>query len=138
MGIKIACYGKMLKKMEEKMKQLILGILAVLSIGYYPTIVSATLVDLTSFLVSETVSGSVVENGGTITFTENALDAALYFYNDLFFVPMNSSQLTFDYVVTLTIDDTDYLQFNINHAEQFSAGHSGSKSGNFIFNMAPY
>ncbi len=38
----------------------------------------------------------------------------------------------------MTPDDNDYLQFNVNYAEQFFAGISGSASGYFSFDLSPY
>ncbi len=73
-----------------------------------------------------------------VTFQENDTDAVLYFYNDSFLVPTNAAFLSFFYDITLTPDDTDYLQFNVNYAEQFSVGISGSASGYFSFDLSPY
>lgn len=40
--------------------------------------------DLSGFAVLESVTGSVTESGGTVSFTENSFDLSLYSYNDSF------------------------------------------------------
>jgi hypothetical protein len=109
------------------------GFLCVGSIG----ITQAAPLDLTGFSVLESVSGSVVESGDTVSFTENFSDAALYFYNDFYDVASNATTLSFDYAFTLGASDyDDYLQFNINGGEQWSAGVNGN--GSFALDLTSY
>ena len=73
-----------------------------------------------------------------MTFQENDADAVLYFLNDSFDVPANAAFLSFFYDITLTPDDTDYLQFNVNYAKQLRAGIDQSASGYFSFDLSTY
>lgn len=93
--------------------------------------------DLTGFGVLEGIPGSVINTGGAIAFTENDTDAALYFYNDAFAVAADATVLSFDYLLLLDGDvPSDYLQVNINYAEVWSAGTSGS--GLVSIDLTPY
>ncbi|MCK9293738.1 MAG: PEP-CTERM sorting domain-containing protein [Desulfobulbaceae bacterium] len=83
--------------------------------------------DLGGFAVIESVADRVKENGGTVTFKENAVDAALYFYNDTFFLPADATILSFDYSFTLgEFDEADYLQFNVNYGEAWFVDANGA------------
>lgn len=89
-------------------------------------IARATPLDLTGFSTSGE-AGSVSELAGVVTFSENFTDAALYFYNDSFSVPLSATKLSFDYEFALgEFDEGDYLQFNINHSQWWSTAVNGS------------
>ncbi len=107
-----------------------------LSIGSV-NLAQAALADLSGFSVFESVTGSVVESGGTVLFTENLMDAAIIFYNDNFAVASNATILAFDYTFNLGLDDTwDYLQFNINYDEIWSVDVTGT--GHVELDMTAY
>jgi hypothetical protein len=107
-----------------------------LSIGSV-NLAQAALADLSGFSVFESVTGSVVESGGTVTFTENLKDAAIIFYNDSYDVASNATTLSFDYTFNLGPDDAwDYLQFNINHGEIWSVDVIGT--GHVEIDMTAY
>ncbi len=94
-------------------------------------------VDLTGFLAQENVVGSVIESSGTVSFTENVEDVALYFYNDSFAVASNVTILSFDYAFTLgEFDSGDYLQFNINGNEEWYTDAIGT--GSFGIDLTSY
>jgi len=93
--------------------------------------------DLSGFSVMENVAGSVTQSGGTISFTENSTDAALYFYNDFFVVPNNATALSFDYSFALgEFDAGDYLQSNIDYVETWYTDLPGS--GHVEFDMTAF
>lgn len=97
----------------------------------------ATALDLSGFAPFESITGSVTESVGTITFSENPIDGALYYFNDNFAVPANATFLSFDYDFQPGTDDTDdYLLFNINYVEQWQTTSVGA--GHFVFDMTPY
>ena len=103
----------------------------------WSTFASAVPIDLSTYSVQENVTGSVTESGGTVTFIENDVDAALFFYNDNFAVANNATILSFDYDFQLgTNDENDYLQFNINFAEQLNVDTNGF--GHYEFDLSPY
>jgi hypothetical protein len=119
------------------MKKMVLGciggICACLCVGS----AQAVPMDLSGFGVFENLPGSVVESGGTVDFTENMVDVALYFYNDSYDVGASATILSFDYDFTLGVDDSgDYLQFNVNYGEEWSVDTSGS--GHVAFDLTPY
>lgn len=119
--------------MEKVSMVLVAGLLFIGSAGA----AQAAQADLTGFSTLETVVGSVTENRGTIIFTENNVDAALYFYNDSFLVASNAATLSFNYIFTLGgSDSADYLQFNINGQEEWSTDRNGT--GSFVLDMTPY
>ena len=85
----------------------------------------------------ESVVGSIVESSGTVSFTENFADAALYFYNDSFAVASNVTILSFDYAFTFgEFDSGDYLQFNINGNEEWYTDVNGP--GSFGIDLSSY
>jgi len=109
------------------------GLLCLGSLG----MAQAVPLDLTGFSVMENLTGSVTENGGTVSFVESIDDAALYFYNDTFDVASNAKTLSFDYSFALGASDyDDYLQFNINGLEQWST--AGNGNGSFAFDLTSY
>lgn len=88
--------------------------------------------DLSSF----SSLGTVTESGGVISFVENDTDAAIYFYNDFFNVSTDATTLSFDYDLNLNIEDTDYLQFNINYVEEWYTDVDGT--GHAEIDLLPY
>jgi hypothetical protein len=109
------------------------GLLAIGSVN----LAQAAPLDLSGFAALENLTGSVTESGGTVSFTENSTDAALYFYNDQYDVASDATTLSFEYSFTLGASDyDDYLQFNINGAEQWSTGVNGN--GSFSFDLTSY
>ena len=119
------------------MKRILCVLVLCCSFTLWGTGASAVPLDLSSFSVLESVPGSVVESGGVVTLSENDTDAALYFYNDVFEVPLDATILSFDYDFQLGPDDEfDYLQFNVNYIEQWYTDTSGAAG--FTFDMTPY
>jgi hypothetical protein len=120
-------------QMKKNVMSLLVGFIA---LGFASS-ASAIPMDLSGFSVWESVPGSVTESGGTINFAENSTDAALYFYNDFYDVAANATTLSFDWDFVLgEFDIDDYLQFNVNYAEQWVANIDGT--GHFEFDLTPY
>jgi len=93
--------------------------------------------DLSTFSVLESEVGSVTESGGMVSFAENYSDAALYFYDDFFYVDPLATTLSFDYDFTLgQFDMDDYLQFNVNYTEEWYVDTSGT--GHVEFDLTSY
>lgn len=119
------------------MKKRIAGFVGGMAVLALAGVARAVPVDLSGFAAWESETGSVVESGGVVRFTENTTDAALYFYNDFFDVAANAVSLSFDYEFALgEFDNGDYLQFNVNYGEQWYADASGS--GQVFFDLTPW
>ncbi|MFZ5766257.1 MAG: PEP-CTERM sorting domain-containing protein [Thermodesulfobacteriota bacterium] len=119
------------------MKKRIAGFVGGMAVLALAGVARAVPVDLSGFSVLENEPGSVVESGGVVSFTENMSDAALYFYNDFFDVAANAVSLSFDYEFALGDDDAgDYLQFNVDYAEQWFV--DGSGGGQVVFDLTPW
>jgi len=121
------------------MRQRLFALALTAIVTAYAGMAQAAPLDLTGFsaLILNGSPSSVVESGGTVSFTENADDVALYFYNDLFNLPANAAILSFDYTFALgEFDSLDYLQFNVNGAEQKRFDVNGS--GHFDIDMTQF
>ena len=119
--------------MNKTFTLLFAGLLSLGPIG----MAQATPLDLTGFDVFESEGGSVVESGGTVSFTENSTDAALFFYNDTFDVASDATTLSFNYEFALgEFDEGDYLQFNINYGEEWLVDVTGT--GHVEIDMTSY
>ena len=93
--------------------------------------------DLSGFGVIENQPGSVVENSGVVDFTENMVDCALYYYNDVYDVDASATTLSFDYDFTMgQFDYGDYVQFNVNYTEEWYVDATGS--GHVEFDLTAY
>jgi hypothetical protein len=120
-----------------KMKRIAASVVGGLCAFVFINTAQAAPMDLSGFGVIENETGSVLESGGTINFTENYTDAALYFYNDFYDVASDATTLSFDYDFTLgDFDLGDYVQLNINYAEQWYVDATGS--GHVSFDLTSY
>lgn len=101
------------------------------------TYAQSTPLDLSGFSIFESVTGSVTETGGVVTFNENMSDGALYFYNDSFLVDAYATTLSFNYDFSLgPIDFGDYLRFNLNHNTKLYVDTIGP--GQFVYDLSSF
>jgi hypothetical protein len=123
------------RKEDFIMKHVSLVVMLFLSLLLGSTVASATPIslDLSGFGADPGVS----ESGGTITFLEQNLYSAIYFYNDNFAVDPNAIALSFNYSLVLGQRNDDYLVAVINFTNYpFEIGSSGS--GSFTIDFRPY
>jgi hypothetical protein len=88
--------------------------------------VQASPVDLTTF-IKDPSDANISVAGGTITITEDPAYGYVYLANDNFYVPQNSSSLTFNYSFTLNPGDSDYMVGIVNFTNyDFNLGNNNS------------
>ena len=115
----------------------ILGILiACFSIMLWAGVALSVPVNLSTFTADP--FGPVSESGGVVTFTEDATYAAIYFYDDNFFVENDATILSFDYDFQLGLADyDDYLTFELNYSPELDIGINVT-GGHFEIDLSPY
>jgi hypothetical protein len=120
---------------KKIMKQIAFVFIFLLSLVVGATTVSANPIDLTTFLKDPGVSADIPT--GTITFVEQESKHAIYFYDDLFQVPNDAGDLSFNYSLNLGNDNDDYLVAVIDYTT-YLFEHNVGGSGSFSIDFSPY
>lgn len=93
-----------------------------------------TSLDLGTF---STYGQATIGGDGTLSFTENFDDAAIYVYDDYFAVPSNAQSLTFGYELSLgAYDYDDYLTFEVDYVPVLEI--MASEIGTYTFDLTAY
>jgi hypothetical protein len=116
------------------MKNFSLWLLLFFSVLLWGTFASAIPLDLTGF----TADPSVSESGGRVDFNENIDYAAIYFFNDNFFIGADDTILSFDFDFLLGPGDfDDYLTFELNFGSEFDVDIN-TTGGHFEIDVSPF
>ena len=115
------------------MKKTIIGFGLVLGLS---TGAQATPLDLSTF----SIDGDVTVNGGMVTIDEASMGWGSYFVDDSFGVGADTLSLSFDYELSSTIDDYDWLVAIINDGVNniYDLEVTGTNIGTYIMDLTAY
>jgi hypothetical protein len=126
-----------MKKRGRLMRVAIATFFVVLFLLLGATKASTVPLDLTTFTPDPLGGVSVDLVTGTVTFEEQAGLSAIYFFNDTFLVDPLAGFLSFNYLLTASDPDEDFLVAVIDYADyKFQLGVSGT--GSFQFDLSPF